>query len=202
MKMAPSKTKRKAGGQAATNGHAVRAVVQILFATGKAYTIETLRERLREFFVGEGDSEKRAVAALSTVQLITALLEAGPTLEALGLQIRMTNGTVQLLTGRIQNEKLSAFIAECVPASCGAGELTQAALEVLSCIAFKQPISQGEIDQIFGDTDKRHLVSVLRQLELVEEFAGPDGRLRFSTTGKFLSRFGLDRVEDLGKFHG
>ena len=112
MKMAPSKTKRKAGGQAATNGHAVRAVVQILFATGKAYTIETLRERLREFFVGVGDSEKRAVAALSTVQLITALLEAGPPLEALGLQIRMTNGTVQLLTGRIQNEKLSAFIAD------------------------------------------------------------------------------------------
>ena len=118
MKMAPSKSKRKAGGQAATNGHAVRAVVQILFATGKAYTIETLRERLREFFVGVGDSEKRAVAALS------GLLEASPTLEALGLQIRMTNGTVQLFTGRIQNEKLSAFIAECVPASSGAGELT------------------------------------------------------------------------------
>ena len=202
MKMAPSKAKRKAGGQAATNGHAVRAVVQILFATGKVYTIETLRERLREFFVGEGDSEKRAVAALSTVQLITALLEAGPTLEALGLQMRMTNGAVQLLTGRIQNEKLSAFIADCVPASSGAGELTQPALEVLSCIAFKQPVTQGEIDQIFGDTDKRHLVSVLRKLELVEEFAGPDGRLRFATTGKFLSWFGLNRIEDLGKFHG
>ena len=191
MKMAPSKSKRKAGGQAATNGHAVRAVVQILFATGKAYTIETLRERLREFFVGVGDSEKRAVAALS------GLLEASPTLEALGLQIRMTNGTVQLFTGRIQNEKLSAFIAECVPASSGAGELTQAALEVLSCIAFKQPVSPGEIDQIFGDTDKRHLVSVLRQLELVEEFAGPDGRLRFATTGKFLDRFGLSSIDDL-----
>ena len=197
MKMAPSKSKRKAGGQAATNGHAVRAVVQILFATGKAYTIETLRERLREFFVGEGDSEKRAVAALSTVQLITALLEAGPTLEALGLQIRMTNGTVQLLTGRIQNEKLSAFIADCVPASSGAGELSQAVLEVLSCIAFKQPISQGEIDQIFGNTDKRHIVSVLRQLELVEEFAGPDGRLRFATTGRFLDCFGLRTLDQL-----
>jgi chromosome segregation and condensation protein ScpB len=69
--------------------------------------------------------------------------------------------------------------------------LTQAALEVLSCIAFKQPISQGEIDQIFGDTDKRHLVSVLRKLGLVEEFTGPDGRLRFATTGKFLTRFDL-----------
>ena len=197
MKMAPSKTKRKAGGQAATNGHAVRAVVQILFATGKAYTIETLRERLREFFLGEGDSEKRAVAALSTVQLITALLEASPALDTLGLQIRLTNGTAQMFTGRIQNEMLSAFIAERVLASGGAGELTQAALEVLSCIAFKQPISQGEIDQIFGETDKRHLVSVLRQLEMVEEFAGPDGRLRFATTSTFLNKFGLDTLEQL-----
>ena len=194
---AGSRTKRKSAGQAAVNAHAVRAVVQILFATGKAYTIETLREKLREFFVGEGDSEKRAVAALSTVQLITALLEASPALETLGLQIRLTNGTAQMFTGRIQNEMLSAFIAERVPASNGAGELTQAALEVLSCIAFKQPISQGEIDQIFGDTDKRYLVSVLRHLELVEEFAGPDGRLRFATTPSFLHRFGLTSVDDL-----
>lgn len=197
-----SARKRKTGGPAAVNAHAVRAVVQILFATGKAYTIETLREKLREFFVGEGDSEKRAVAALSTVQLITALLEAGPGLEALGLQIRLTNGTAQLFTGRIQNEFLSAFIAERVPASSEAGEVTQAALEVLSCIAFKQPISQGEIDQIFGDTDKRHLVSVLRQLELVEEFAGPDGRLRFVTTSRFLDRFGLESLDQLRELGG
>ena len=39
-----SKGKRKNGGQAAINAHAVRAVVQILFATGKPYTLETLRE--------------------------------------------------------------------------------------------------------------------------------------------------------------
>jgi chromosome segregation and condensation protein ScpB len=192
-----SRTKRKSAGQAAVNAHAVRAVVQILFATGKAYTLETLREKLREFFVGEGDSEKRAVAALSTVQLITALLEASPALESLGLQIRLTNGTAQMFTVRIQNEMLSEFIAEHVPAPSGAGELTQAALEVLSCIAFKQPISQREIDQIFGDTDKRHLVSVLRQMELVEEFAGPDGRLRFATTSRFLHRFGLVTLDQL-----
>jgi hypothetical protein len=34
--------------------------------------------------------------------------------------------------------------------------LTPAALEVLACITFKQPISQGEIDLIFGNVDKRH----------------------------------------------
>lgn len=107
-----------------------------------------------------------------------------------------------MFTGRIQNEMLSAFIAERIPASSGAGELTQAALEVLSCIAFKQPVTQGEIDRIFGDTDTRHLVSVLRQMELVEEFAGPGGRLRFATTGKFLIQFGMDSLEQLEEYRG
>ncbi len=193
MSATASKGKRKGSGQAAINGHAVRAVVQILFATGKAYGIETLREKLREFFLGENDYEKRAVASMSAVQLITAILEASPALEALGLQIRLTNGTAQIFTTRIQNEMLSAFIAEKLPPSSGAGELTDGALEVLSCIAFKQPISQAEIDQIFGDADKRHFVAVLRQMELVEEFAGPDGRLRFATTGNFLTKFGLGK---------
>lgn len=192
-----SKGKRKTGGQAAINAHAVRAVVQILFATGKPYTLETLREKLREFFVEEGDYEKRAVASMSAVQLITAILEAGPQLEALGLQIRLTNGVAQIFTTKIRNEKLSAFIAERAPTGDGVGELTPAALEVLACIGFKQPISQGEIDQIFGNVDKRHLVSVLRAMELVEEFAGPDGRLRFATTGKFLEIFGVGSMKEL-----
>lgn len=92
----------------------------------------------------EGDYEKRAVASMSAVQLITAILEAGPQWEALGLQIRLTNGVAQIFTTKIQKKKLSAFIAERVPVGVGgAGELTHAALEVLACIAIKQPISQG-----------------------------------------------------------
>ena len=193
-----SKGKRKTGGQAAINAHAVRAVVQMLFATGKPYTLETLREKLREFFVEENDYEKRAVASMSAVQLITAILEAGPQLEALGLQIRLTNGVAQIFTSKIQNERLAAFIAERAPVgAAGVGELTPAALEVLACIAIKQPISQGEIDQVFGEVDKRHLVSVLRQMKMVEEFAGADRRLRFATTGRFLERYGVGSVEQL-----
>ncbi len=39
-------------------------------------------------------------------------------------------------------------------------------------------------------------MSVLRQMELVEEFAGPDGRLRFATTGRFLERFAIGSIEE------
>ena len=77
------------------------------------------------------------------------------------------------------------------------GELSQAALEVVSCIAFKQPISQREIDLLFGDVDKRHVVNVLRESGMVEEFAGPGGRLQFVTIGKFLERFEMESLEEL-----
>ena len=67
---------------------------------------------------------------------------------------------------------------------------------MLACIAFKQPISQAEIDQLFA-ADKRGLVVKLRDLKLVEEFAGDDGRLRFATTESFLQRFGLENAQQL-----
>lgn len=48
----------------------------------------------------ETDYEKRALASLSAVELVTALLEASPTLAVVGLQVKIVNGTVQLATSR------------------------------------------------------------------------------------------------------
>ena len=50
---------------------AAKAVVQLLFSTGKSFTVDGLREKLREFFRKEVRAEMRAVAALSNVELIT-----------------------------------------------------------------------------------------------------------------------------------
>ena len=188
-------SRKKKGGQAAVHGHAVRAVVQILSVTGKSYTIETLREKLREFFVEELDHEKRAVASMTSLELVTALLEAASTLEAVGLQVQIVNGTVKLTTARVESECLKRFLTE-HGAPDGSGPFSEAALEVVACIAFKQPISQAEINQLF-DTDKRHLVNVLREADMVEEFAGRDGRLQFATTEKFLRKFGISSPEEL-----
>ena len=203
--MAKRGSKKKGGrsGDAAIHSHAVRAVVQILVATGRAYTVATLRERLRACFVEEGDYEKRAVASLSTLQLMTALLEAAPALEAVGLQLRLVNGTVRLTTARIESASLGAFLAEerhysrrQADEDADARELSQAALEVVACIAFKQPLCQAEIDRYFG-ADKRHVVAVLRETGMVEDFVGAGGRLQFVTTAQFLQRFGLESLEEL-----
>ena len=46
---------------------AAKAVVQLLFATGKSFTVDGLREKLREFFRQEVRPELRSVAALNNV---------------------------------------------------------------------------------------------------------------------------------------
>jgi chromosome segregation and condensation protein ScpB len=174
---------------------AAKAVVQLLFSTGKSFTVDGLREKLREFFREEVRGEMRAVAALSNVELITALLSCNRQLASVGLQLHIINGVVSLLTTEVHNKALAQYLSEQNQAN-GSSHLTSTALEVLACIAFKQPISQAEIDRLF-DADKRGLVLKLRDLKFVEEFAGDDGRLRFATTQAFLQRFGL---ASLGEF--
>jgi hypothetical protein len=51
---------------------------------------------------------------------------------------------------------LARYLSEQTGAN-GSSHLTPAALEVLACIAFKQPISQAEIDRLL-DADKSGLV--------------------------------------------
>ena len=102
---------------------------------------------------------------------------------------------VSLLTTDVHNKALAAYVSEQSGAS-GTLQMTTATLEVLACIAFRQPISQAEIDRLF-DAAKRGLVVKLRDLKLVEEFAGADGRLRFATTEDFLQRFGLASLQEL-----
>lgn len=191
-----SRTKRSGrAGKDATAEVVVKTVVQMLFAGGKSFTVDGLREKLREFYREEVRAERRAAAALTNVELIAMLLDCNQRLELVGLQLRMVNGVVSLLTTEVENERLADFLrAQLTPGT--SGELTTVSLEVLACIAFKQPVSQAEIDRLFA-ADKRSVVVRLRDLQLVEEFAGTDGRLRFVTTAAFLRRFGLADLDEV-----
>jgi chromosome segregation and condensation protein ScpB len=95
------------------------------------------------------------VAALNNVELITALISCNRQLGLVGLQLRILNGVVSLLTTEVQNKALGAYLSEQGTSSANL-DLTTATLEVLACIAFKQPIGQAEIDRLF-DVDKRGL---------------------------------------------
>jgi chromosome segregation and condensation protein ScpB len=63
---------------------------------------------------------------------------------------------VSLLTTWVENKALAAYGSE-LSGARGNLQMTTGTLEVLACIAFRQPISQAEIDRLF-DADKRGLV--------------------------------------------
>ena len=77
--------------------------------------------------------------------------------------------------------------------------LTDVALETLSIIAYKQPITKLEIEKIRG-VKSDHAVNKLIEYDLVTEVGrlnAPGKPILFGTTEEFLRRFSVQSVEDL-----
>ncbi len=76
--------------------------------------------------------------------------------------------------------------------------LSQAAIDVLSIVAYRQPITAEEVSRLRG-TPSGHLLSGLVQRRLLQGETPPGKRrpVKYRTTQRFLELFGLDRVEDL-----
>ncbi len=80
-------------------------------------------------------------------------------------------------------------------------KLSKAALETLSIIAYKQPISKSEIESIRG-VNADYAVQKLLEKELVEitgRAEGPGRPLLYGTSTKFLNHFGISGTGDLPK---
>lgn len=77
--------------------------------------------------------------------------------------------------------------------------LSQAALECLSIVAYKQPITRAEIEELRG-VQSSGSVQKLVARRLIEEKSrvdGPGRAILYGTTAYFLDYFGLKNVEEL-----
>ena len=77
--------------------------------------------------------------------------------------------------------------------------LTDSALETLSIIAYKQPVTRLEVEQIRG-VKSDYAVNKLLEYNLIAELGrldAPGRPILFGTTEEFLRSFGLSSVEDL-----
>ena len=184
-----------------------RAVVQLLFVSGREFSLESLREKLRELFVQEPDAAVRAAASVGGFELLQVLLKTTQKLEKLGLRLDIRAGSVRITTAEVRPPALRDYftaLAEQTRAEHGQsadheqeGPLSSSGLEVLACIAFKQPLSLPEINGYFT-TDKRAVVLRLQHLGLVDcRKANETGRTVWMTTSEFLRRFNLRSANDL-----
>ena len=84
----------------------------------------------------------------------------------------------------------------------GRVRLSRAALETVSLIAYRQPISRAEIETIRG-VDVSGVLKLLLERRLVNVVGRGKGvgrPLLYSTTPEFLRHFGIDSLEDLPEF--
>jgi len=82
-------------------------------------------------------------------------------------------------------------------------KLSQPALETLSIVAYKQPITKLEIDQIRGVNSDGALKSVLdrRLIKVIGKKDAPGRPFLYATTREFLQYFGLKNLSELPPFN-
>jgi segregation and condensation protein B len=138
-----------------------------------------------------------AIALDCTEQAVQPLLdELAQRLEERqsGLALRNVAGGWRLYTATQTREHVERHLL-----AGRTGRLSQAALETLAVIAYKQPISRTEVGDIRGvnaDGAVRSLVS----RGLIEEVGrddGPGQAVLYGTTTEFLEKIGLDGLSDL-----
>lgn len=111
-----------------------------------------------------------------------------------GIRIREIEKAFQFCTFRENDEYIQRL---CTPVK--EKRLTQSAMEVLAIIAYKQPVTKGEIESIRGIRCDRVIEGLIRK-ELIEEVGRSTGIGRpilYGTTKIFLKNFGFTNLSEL-----
>ncbi len=113
-----------------------------------------------------------------------------------GIELREVAGGFQLCTKEIYQETMQKLI------KTQELRITNAAMETLAIIAFKQPVTRGEMEAIRG-VKVDGVVNTLLDYGLITEVGRKDtiGKpILYGTTEVFLQTFGINSLKDLPEF--
>ena len=137
--------------------------------------------------------------------------------EVIGEEVEETRNIIRGMMDKLDGEDRGVAIIELENAyqMCTKGEmyeylaqiartprkyvLTDAVLETLSIVAYKQPVTRLEVERVRG-VNSDHAVNRLVELKLVEEVGrldAPGRPLLFGTTEEFLRSFGVRSLDEL-----
>jgi segregation and condensation protein B len=157
-------------------------IESVLFASDRPVSFAALKL----VFKGTQIKSEQIRRALDRIAVEYAGVRRGVTLEEApgGYQLRTKIDNMNFLR---KNVKTRTF------------KLSGPALEVLSIVAYKQPVIKAEIDEIRG-VESGHLLRALMERSLVQ-FEGksdlPGKPMLYATTRKFLEIFGLRNLKEL-----
>lgn len=159
----------------------IEAIIEgVLFAAGDAVSIESLSDIV--------DVDTKTL--ISIINNISDRYDA----EKRGIMIIRLEDSYQMCTRPDYFEYISR-LAE----SKKTQTLSNAAIEVLSIIAYRQPITRAAIEQIRG-VSSDHIVARLSERGLIKEVGrldAPGRPMLFATTDEFLRNFDLSTLEEL-----
>jgi segregation and condensation protein B len=111
-----------------------------------------------------------------------------------GIVLREVGGGWRLYTHPEARPYLERFAA-----SSRVSRLSRAALETLAVVAYRQPVSRGQVSEIRG-VDSERALQTLERRGLIEEVArasGPGQAVLYGTTALFLEKLGVNTVSEL-----
>ncbi len=152
----------------------------ILFVAGEAVSIRDLSRALQT-----GEKEIR--------ETLNALRDEYD-YEQRGFLLKRFGDKVQLATRPLYAGEVVRLLQPVQQQS-----LSQAAMETLAVVAYKQPVTRAEVEQIRGVKCDYSLQSLMNK-GLIRETGRKDtiGRpILFGTTDEFLSHFGLENLDEL-----
>lgn len=165
----------------------------IIYAAETPITVEQISALVKESVVAEGISDDAAIKVRVRASLEELAADYGNPDH--GIEIRQVAGGYRMSTKPEQHEVVRSFAKSLKPPI----RLSLPALETLAVIAYKQPVTVPEINDIRG-VDSGGVIGTLLDRKLITTAGRKQviGRpILYKTTKEFLMRFGLKDVNEL-----
>jgi segregation and condensation protein B len=165
----------------------------IIYAAETPITLEQITALVKDSVAAQGVSEESEIKSRVRSCLLELLGEYGSPDH--GIEVREVAGGYRMSTKPEQHEVVRAFAKSLKPPV----RLSLPALETLAVIAYKQPVTVPEINDIRG-VDSGGVIGTLLDRKLITTAGRKQviGRpILYKTTKEFLMRFGLKDVNEL-----
>ena len=170
----------------------------LLFSAQKPLSLKDIRDVLAAAVAhAEGDETVRALKKTKEAELVLALEELAKDHETAQRSYRLAcvAGSWQFVTQPEYAPWLKAMVGQKIHPP----RLSQPALETLAIIAYRQPITRAEMEQVRG-VSVDGVIQTLVERGLVDQLGRAEvvGRpMTYGTTALFLEYFGLRSLDDL-----
>jgi segregation and condensation protein B len=165
----------------------------IIYAAETPITLEQIVQLVKETLVAQGVADEAEIKSRVRSSLEELAAEYGA--PGHGIEIRQVAGGYRMSTKPEQHEVVRTFAKSLKPPI----RLSLPALETLAVIAYKQPVTVPEINDIRG-VDSGGVIGTLLDRKLITTAGRKQviGRpILYKTTKEFLMRFGLKDVTEL-----